>query len=41
LAEVEEKYDLKGIEGFVEKSSEGEDIVPKKQKKLRRDRGIE
>jgi len=28
LAEVEEKYDLKGIEGFVEKSSEGEDVAP-------------
>jgi hypothetical protein len=28
LAEVEEKYDLKSIEGFVEKSSEGEDLAP-------------
>src|SRR5882724_1244635 len=27
LAEVEEKYDLKSIEGFVEKSSEGEDLA--------------
>src|SRR5215813_7078286 len=27
LAEVEEKYDLKSIEGYVEKSSEGEDFA--------------
>jgi len=34
LAEVEEKYDLKGIEGFVEKSSEGEDIAAEEKEEV-------
>jgi len=35
VAEVEEKYDLKGIEGFVKKAVKVKILLPKKQKKLK------